>query len=215
MGEDGCSHAADGGEEEGGEEEAGQEEGREEGCEEAQEEGCEEAEEEEEEEGEEGEEEEEEGEEGALRRRQAREGPAQEQGCDRGREEERLEAKGGWEGHLQGPHVQRRSGGHHGQGQDDHRSDCEGCVGLYQGEEVAQQAYHHAGCRSWQGDRREDDHVQDEQGSLQAREVSAHSCGRCRRRFRFSATCRGHRQRAFACRGKERLSRVLTALGNT
>ena len=45
------------------------------------------------------------------------------QGCDRGREEERLEAKGGWEGHLQGPHVQRRSGGHHGQGQDDHRSD--------------------------------------------------------------------------------------------
>ena len=46
------------------------------------------------------------------------------------------------------------------------------------------------------------------QGSLQAREVSAHSCGRCRRRFRFSATCRGHRQRAFACRGKERLSSV-------
>merc|ERR1711966_413736 len=78
-----------------------------------------------------------------------------------------------------------------------------------------QQAYHHAGRRSWQGDRREDDHVQDEQGSLQAREVSAQSCGRCQRRFRFSATRRGHRQRAFACQGKDRLSSVLTALGTT
>merc|ERR1711966_241541 len=127
--EDCCSHAADGREEEVCEEEGFEE------AEEGQEEGREEAEKEEEEEegkkGQEEEEEEEEGEEGALRRRQAREGPAQEQGCDRGREEERLEAKGGWEGHLQGPHVQRRSGGHHGQGQDDLRSDCEGCVGLY------------------------------------------------------------------------------------
>merc|ERR1711937_854855 len=85
--EDCCSHAADGREEEVCEEEAGEEEGCEE-AEEGQEEGREEAEKEEEEEGEEEEkeeEEEEEGEEGALRRRQAQEGPAQEQGCDRGR----------------------------------------------------------------------------------------------------------------------------------
>merc|ERR1711966_522486 len=188
--------------------EKGQEEGREEA----------EKEEEEEEEGEEEEkeeEEEEEGEEGALRRRQAQEGPAQEQGCDRGREEERSEAEGEGRGHLQGPHAQRRSGGDHGQDQDDHRCDGEGGVDVYQGEEVEQQAQHYAGRRSRQGDRREDDHVQDEQGSLQAREVSAHSCGRCQRRFRFSATRRGHRQRAFACQGKERLPRVLTALGTT
>merc|ERR1711966_318708 len=65
------------GEEEVGEEEAGQEEGREEGCEEAQEE---------------------EGEEGALRRRQAREGPAQEQGCDRGRKKNALKQKAAGKG---------------------------------------------------------------------------------------------------------------------
>merc|ERR1711937_1038810 len=70
--EDCCSHAADGREEEVCEEEAGEEEGCEE-AEEGQEEGREEDEKEEEEE-------EEEGEEGALRRRQAQEGPAQEQG---------------------------------------------------------------------------------------------------------------------------------------
>merc|ERR1711966_647539 len=74
--EDCCSHAADLGEEEGFEEEAGQK-GEEGGEEDQEEEGRKEAEEEEKEE-EEGEEEE-----GALRRRQAREGPAQEQGCDR------------------------------------------------------------------------------------------------------------------------------------
>merc|ERR1711966_581202 len=75
--EDCCSHAADLGEEEGFEEEGGEEGQEEEGRKEAEEEEKEEEEGEEEKEEEEGEEEE-----GALRRRQAREGPAQEQGCD-------------------------------------------------------------------------------------------------------------------------------------
>merc|ERR1712118_404482 len=47
--------------------------------------------------------------------------------------------------------------------------------GLHQEEQAQQQARHHPGRRAGQGDWRQDDHVQDEQGTLQAREVSAHT----------------------------------------
>merc|ERR1711881_611336 len=162
--------------------EEGEEESREEAEEGQEGEEGQEAEEEKEEEGQEAEEEEkeEEKEEGSLPGRQAQEGPAQEQGFGRGWQEECGEAEGCGQGPLQGSHVQRRADRHHGQEQDDLPGDCQGGLGLHQVEEAEQQAHDQPGRRAGQGHWRQDVDVQDEQGALQAREVSAHLCVKSR-----------------------------------